>query len=926
MLKFINNMSLSKVLIISLLTVGILPALLVGIISTYLTADALNEQTNNQLNTVRAIKDQQLTGFFQERESDIGVLSEIISTFHVEAVDKIELINEAQDRKVLDYISTLKDQLTLFSKSESVVAATFEFNRAFESQGKDIDGFLWGLANDLYSKNIDEFTNQFNWYDAFIINLEGDILYSTARESDLAQNVNSELVHGSGLQKAFSKAQVESTSSSEIYFGDFSAYKPSNNDPAGFFLTKIFDSFDAHVGYAALQFPIGRISQILNSDDQTNSYLIGQDLLLRSDTAELTVKESFLKQIKASKEDVFSDESTKPHFTRNSNNELTLTARMRVDITDEISWMVETDMKIRDALVPLNAKNTEFYQSYVEKYGYYDLFLIEPKGEIFYTVTKEADFESNIISGQYADSNLSQLAKKVFNSKSFGIADFAPYSPSNNEPAAFIAQPVISDKGETIMVVALQLSLDAIDHVMNLREGMGETGESYLVGSDYRMRSDSYLDPVNHSVKASFSGTIENNGVKTEAVELALQGKTGSKVLLDYNGNSVLSSYSLLEFRDIKWAILVEIDESEAFSALNAIEKTLAILILSALVITAFIALLLANSIKKPLGGEPKEMIELAALVASGDLTYKFDNKIPDNTLYGSLRNMSTNLKELVSKMMASSNSLASTAEETSVASNQTTSAISVQHADIEQVATAINQMASTTLDVAKNTTDAASASDDASNRSSEGLQVLGENLSSIQELISSVQETSKEVHLLQDKSAEINKVLVVIQEIAEQTNLLALNAAIEAARAGEYGRGFAVVADEVRTLAQRTQTSASEIQVMITAIQNSANSVTVNMDISQEKAVATGELSEKTKDAFDGITVAIGTIDSMMAQISTASEEQAQVTEEVNKKIYHINEVSIQTSASSEQLSSASQEVARSAEEMNELTRQFKV
>ena len=130
--------------------------------------------------------------------------------------------------------------------------------------------FCGELAEGLYSKPIDGFTKQFGWYDAFLVSLDGDILYTTARESDLAQNVASELVKGSGLEATFNKAKAEQSSTTTLYFGDFSAYKASNNEPAGFFLTQVFDEYDNLVGYAALQFPIDEISELLQVPRRVN--------------------------------------------------------------------------------------------------------------------------------------------------------------------------------------------------------------------------------------------------------------------------------------------------------------------------------------------------------------------------------------------------------------------------------------------------------------------------------------------------------------------------------------------------------------------------------------------------------------------------------------------------------------------------------
>jgi methyl-accepting chemotaxis protein len=185
--------------------------------------------------------------------------------------------------------------------------------------------------------------------------------------------------------------------------------------------------------------------------------------------------------------------------------------------------------------------NHDFFKKFISTYGYYDFFIIDDSGDIFYTVTKEADYQTNLLSGTYSHSGLGTLYKKVQNNHNFAMSDFNRYAPSNNEPAGFIALPFTSSSGRKV-VIALQLSIDKINHLMQQRAGMGDSGESYLVGSDLLMRSDSFLDPKGHSVIASFAGNVKQNGVNTESAKLAISGKTGHKIITDYNGNPVLSA------------------------------------------------------------------------------------------------------------------------------------------------------------------------------------------------------------------------------------------------------------------------------------------------------------------------------------------------------------------------------------------------
>ena len=204
-------------------------------------------------------------------------------------------------------------------------------------------------------------------------------------------------------------------------------------------------------------------------------------------------------------------------------------------------------------------------------YGYYDLFLITPAGDVVYTVAKEADLGANLLKGPLAASSLGECFSGA--RRAYTLTDFKPYAPSNHEPAAFLGLPIKED-GRTLGVLALQVSLGDINGVMQERTGMGRTGETYLVGPDLLMRSDSFLDPTHHSVKASFADPGKGK-VDTHASRMALQGRTGRELVTDYNGNQVLSAYAPVSLGGLTWAILAEIDLAEVVSHSQAAQALL---------------------------------------------------------------------------------------------------------------------------------------------------------------------------------------------------------------------------------------------------------------------------------------------------------------------------------------------------------------
>ncbi|MGD9162794.1 MAG: cache domain-containing protein [Desulfobacteraceae bacterium] len=262
-------------------------------------------------------------------------------------------------------------------------------------------------------------------------------------------------------------------------------------------------------------------------------------------------------------------------------------------------------------------------RDYLKKFGYYDIFLVDIEtGDIVYSVYKELDYTTSLLDGPYANTNFGEAFRKAGNGSgkdTWIITDFAKYLPSYNAPAGFIASPIFH-KGKKIGVAIFQFPIDKLNEIMMERAGMGKTGETYLVGPDKLMRSNSYLDPKNHSVIASFMNP-QTGSVDTVAVKEASEGNTDTGIIIDYNGNPFLSAYTPLEIGDFSWALLAEIDKAEAFSAINSIEWLMAIIAVIGIVAIVIVAFLITRSITKPI----QKGVEFAEALSKGDLTSRVD-------------------------------------------------------------------------------------------------------------------------------------------------------------------------------------------------------------------------------------------------------------------------------------------------------------
>lgn len=345
-------------------------------------------------------------------------------------------------------------------------------------------------------------------------------------------------------------------------------------------------------------------------------------------------------------------------------------------------------------------------------------------------------------------------------------------------------------------------------------------------------------------------------------------------------------------------------------------------IIVIALIATLLLAWQLTRSITTPIN----QALTVARRIAAGDLSGQIVSSGKDEAaqLLDALADMQGNLRSTIRGISESAQQLASAAEEMSSVMEQSTRGLQQQNDQIEQAATAVTEMSTAVDEVAANAVSSAEASQASNEDSKHGHVQVSETISSIQELVSAVLGASEQAEGLATQAQDISKVLEVIRGIAGQTNLLALNAAIEAARAGEAGRGFAVVADEVRSLAQRTQNSTEEIELMINSIQQGTSATVGALQSSAEQAGQTLRRANSAGQALEKITASISQINQRNLVIASAAEQQALVAREVDENLVTIRDLSTQTAAGATQTSAASQELSRLAVDLNGLVTRF--
>lgn len=509
------------------------------------------------------------------------------------------------------------------------------------------------------------------------------------------------------------------------------------------------------------------------------------------------------------------------------------------------------------------------FKEFLDKFGYYDLFLIDnTSGRIIYSVFKKMDFATSLLDGPYADTNFARVFKQSKDAEdpnTFFIEDFEFYKASYYAPASFIGAPIFAN-GKNIGTLVFQMPIDKINAIMTgnalwEKDGLGKSGETYLISNDLTMRSDSrflledpehffaILDEMkatdNIELMRDLKTTILTKKIDTLAAQEAVKGVDSREMILSYHNTYTLSAFRPLNIAGLHWAILSEMDYKEALEPLYSLfysVSQIAFVILCILLGSIFSVMARSFFPLKSAAAEIETSSSdiKEASVNFSNISYTLGKKIVELADQSEIIVKNTqDLDGYLAQVLEVSDETSKNIDTVSSASEKMSSEANQKHAQLRTIESFAGEL-------------------------SEGFSGLIDNFEEVMKA-----------------SADASKIVDSIGDISSKIRLLALNATIESVRSGTAGKSFAVVADEVKLLA-------ANVSEFVNQAQEGVNRINSTVKKTEDKFSALSrqldEVCQSIRTVVDFLDIQVGNSNTINTQMNESRDLITQLRDKISR------------------------------------------
>ncbi|WP_455757157.1 bifunctional diguanylate cyclase/phosphodiesterase [Sulfurimonas sp.] len=532
-----------------LVIASIFPILIFGFLTYNDSQEQSAEATLEHIENINKLKKNIVLDYFEHTKFNVNTLGKTILFLQKQAKQNIINIQNLQKNHLENYYDSIEKEIIALSKKD-----IFQYIYSFKNRGKDVD--------EEYLKNIFTYKQELGIKNVLMINEKGKILYSSDQTNLINTNVKN-------LTHAFNKTWNELKSKKSVYFVEM-GYEKLSESYKQYAITQFKDV----KGYIAIEINQDAIQRIIGDvaslGSSAETYLTYRDESGTFLATNRHIKYGKIGDIKTNKYIDAGFNSKGVDIKYSSLNNIEMVGYMPV-VAKNLLLSMQTTVSYTDIISP-TVKGTDYFEQFISDHNYNNIMLIGYKGDIFYSVKKEDDYLSNVLTGKYSNTHLSEAVQKVIKTKKFLLTDIDLYKPNPNGIAQFALYPIMDKNAVIQTIVVVELDIQSLTDALSLSSDIYTTNETYIIGDDYKLRTDTLLEPKKYNVLNSFNNNIT---ISTKAVKDSFLGNSSTLLTKDYRGVDVLSTVSTINNQSFQWAVLTEIDSSEIISLTSGLKTNI---------------------------------------------------------------------------------------------------------------------------------------------------------------------------------------------------------------------------------------------------------------------------------------------------------------------------------------------------------------